>query len=181
MRSRRLPDSPWHAECLLKFEMKKIEAVIKPFKLDAVQRALSGVGIGGMAVTEVRGFGRQKGRTEPPNGRSFSATFLPKVKLEVVVGDNSASQVMELIVSSAKTGQIWRRESFCSSHRIRDAHSHWRTGRSRNLETNRGGAAGSGVPAASSPEVVWLEIRSAAARQCPRSSSAMIVFSVRGR
>ncbi|HEY5779905.1 MAG TPA: P-II family nitrogen regulator [Terrimicrobiaceae bacterium] len=90
---------------LIEFEMKKIEAVIKPFKLDAVQRALSGVGIGGMAVTEVRGFGRQKGRTEPPNGRSFSATFLPKVKLEVVVGDNSASQVMELIVSSAKTGK----------------------------------------------------------------------------
>jgi nitrogen regulatory protein P-II 1 len=85
--------------------MKKIEAVIKPFKLDAVQRALSGVGIGGMAVTEVRGFGRQKGRAENPNGRSYSATFLPKVKLEVVVGDSSASQVMDLIVSSAKTGK----------------------------------------------------------------------------
>ncbi|HEU4679140.1 MAG TPA: P-II family nitrogen regulator [Terrimicrobiaceae bacterium] len=85
--------------------MKKIEAVIKPFKLDAVQRALLGVGIGGMAVTEVRGFGRQKGRTESPSGRSLGATFLPKVKVEVVVGDSSASQVMELIVSSAKTGK----------------------------------------------------------------------------
>jgi nitrogen regulatory protein P-II 1 len=85
--------------------MKKIEAVIKPFKLDAVQRALSDVGIGGMAVTEVRGFGRQKGRTEPANGQRFSATFLPKVKVEVVVGDSNASQVMELIVSSAKTGK----------------------------------------------------------------------------
>ncbi len=86
--------------------MKKIEAVIKPFKLDAVQRALLGVGIGGMAVTEVRGFGRQKGRTESPSGRSLGATFLPKVKVEVVVGDSSASQVMELIVSSAKTGKF---------------------------------------------------------------------------
>ncbi len=95
----------WHDECLLKFPMKKIEAVIKPFKLDAVQRALLGVGIGGMAVTEVRGFGRQKGRTESPSGQSLGATFLPKVKVEVVVGDSSASQVMELIVSSAKTGK----------------------------------------------------------------------------
>jgi nitrogen regulatory protein P-II 1 len=85
--------------------MKKIEAVIKPFKLDAVQRALSELGIEGMAVTEVKGFGRQKGRTEPPRGRSFSPTFLPKVKLEVVVGDSNASRVMDLIVSSAKTGK----------------------------------------------------------------------------
>ena len=85
--------------------MKKIEAVIKPFKLDAVQRALSELGIGGMAVTEVKGFGRQKGRTKPPKRGSFSATFLPKVKLEVVVGDGYASRVMDLIVSSAKTGK----------------------------------------------------------------------------
>ena len=85
--------------------MKKIEAVIKPFKLDAVQRALSELGIGGMAVTEVKGFGRQKGRIEPPKSGSSSATFLPKVKLEVVVGDGYASRVMDLIVSSAKTGK----------------------------------------------------------------------------
>jgi nitrogen regulatory protein P-II 1 len=85
--------------------MKKIEAVIKPFKLEAVQQALAGVGIGGMAVTEVRGFGRQKGRTGPADGRSMGITFLPKVKLEVVVGDNNATRVMELIVSSAKTGK----------------------------------------------------------------------------
>ena len=84
--------------------MKKIEAVIKPFKLDAVQRALSELGIGGMAVTEVKGFGRQKGRIEPPKSGS-SATFLPKVKIEVVVGDGYASRVMDLIVSSAKTGK----------------------------------------------------------------------------
>ena len=85
--------------------MKKIEAVIKPFKLEAVQQALAEVGIGGMAVTEVRGFGRQKGRTEPYHGSSFGITFLPKVKLEVVVGDSNATKVMKLIVSSAKTGK----------------------------------------------------------------------------
>ena len=83
--------------------MKKIEAVIKPFKLDAVQQALADVGIGGMAVTEVRGFGRQKGRTS--NGNSPGITFLPKVKLEVVVGDSSATKVMVIIVSSARTGK----------------------------------------------------------------------------
>jgi nitrogen regulatory protein P-II 1 len=85
--------------------MKKIEAVIKPFKLEAVQQALAEAGIGGMAVTEVRGFGRQKGRIEPSHGSSFGITFLPKVKLEVVVGDSNASKVMKLIVSSAKTGK----------------------------------------------------------------------------
>ncbi|HEY5704368.1 MAG TPA: P-II family nitrogen regulator [Terrimicrobiaceae bacterium] len=85
--------------------MKKIEAVIKPFKLEAVQQALAGLGIGGMAVTEVRGFGRQKGRSGPYHGSSLSATFLPKVKLEVVVGDSYATRVTELIVSSAKTGK----------------------------------------------------------------------------
>jgi nitrogen regulatory protein P-II 1 len=96
----------WHIECLPKEPMKKIEAVIKPFKLEAVQRALADVGIGGMAVTEVKGFGRQRGRTDPPRGRSLSAIFLPKVKVEVVVGDNNATQIMELIVSSAKTGKV---------------------------------------------------------------------------
>ena len=85
--------------------MKKIEAVIKPFKLEAVQQALAEMGVGGMAVTEVRGFGRQKGRTEPSDGRSFAITFLPKIKLEVVVGDSSATKVMQLIVSSARTGK----------------------------------------------------------------------------
>jgi nitrogen regulatory protein P-II 1 len=84
--------------------MKKIEAVIKPFKLEAVQQALAEMGIGGMAVTEVRGFGRQKGRLEP-SGKERAATFLPKVKVEVVVGDSHASKVMQLIVSSAKTGR----------------------------------------------------------------------------
>jgi nitrogen regulatory protein P-II 1 len=85
--------------------VKKIEAVIKPFKLEAVQQALAEVGIGGMAVTEVRGFGRQKGRIGPNQSRSFGITLLPKVKLEVVVGDSNATKVMKLIVSSAKTGK----------------------------------------------------------------------------
>jgi nitrogen regulatory protein P-II 1 len=85
--------------------MKKIEAVIVPFKLEAVQRALAEVGIGGMAVTEVRGLGRPKTRSEAYHGGSSGMTFLPKVKVEVVVGDNHAMKVKELIVSSAKTGK----------------------------------------------------------------------------
>jgi len=85
--------------------MKKIEAVIKPFKLDAVQRALSEVGIGGMAVTEIKGFVRQRGRTDAPKSGSFDPTFLPKVKLEVVIGDSYASRVKDVILSSAKTGK----------------------------------------------------------------------------
>ena len=85
--------------------MKKIEAVIKPFKLEAVQRALAELGVGGMAVTEVRGFARQRGRCERHNGSTSGMTFMPKVKLEVVVRDNHAVKVKELIVSSAKTGK----------------------------------------------------------------------------
>jgi nitrogen regulatory protein P-II 1 len=85
--------------------MKKIEAVIKPFKLEAVQRALAELGIGGMAVTEVRGFGRQRGYSQPYDDRSSGMTFLPKVKLELVVRDDHASKVKELIVTSAKTGK----------------------------------------------------------------------------
>ena len=85
--------------------MKKIEAVIKPFKLEAVQRALAELGVGGMAVTEVRGFARQRGRSERHNGSTSGMTFMPKVKLEVVVHDNHAVKVKELIVSSAKTGK----------------------------------------------------------------------------
>ena len=84
--------------------MKKIEAVIKPFKLEAVQRALAELGVGGMAVTEVRGFGGKR-MLERHNGSTSGMTFMPKVKLEVVVRDNHAVKVKELIVSSAKTGK----------------------------------------------------------------------------
>ncbi len=86
--------------------MKKVEAVIKPFKLDDVKEALTGLGIVGMTVTEVRGFGRQKGHTELYRGSEYTIDFLPKVKVEVVVPDNLVEKVVATIVASAKTGSI---------------------------------------------------------------------------
>ncbi len=86
--------------------MKKIEAIIKPFKLDDVREALSDVGIMGMTVTEVRGFGRQKGHTELYRGAEYMVDFLPKVKLEVVVLDEQLDQCIEAIMETAQTGKI---------------------------------------------------------------------------
>jgi nitrogen regulatory protein P-II 1 len=86
--------------------MKKVEAVIKPFKLDDVKEALTDLGIVGMTVTEVRGFGRQKGHTELYRGSEYTIDFLPKVKVEVVVPDNMVERVVSTIVASAKTGSI---------------------------------------------------------------------------
>jgi len=86
--------------------MKKVEAVIKPFKLDDVKEALTGLGIVGMTVTEVRGFGRQKGHTELYRGSEYTIDFLPKVKVEVVVPDDLVEKVVATIVASAKTGSI---------------------------------------------------------------------------
>jgi nitrogen regulatory protein P-II 1 len=86
--------------------MKKVEAVIKPFKLDDVKDALTELGIVGMTVTEVRGFGRQKGHTELYRGSEYTIDFLPKVKVEVVVPDSQVDKVVSTIVSSAKTGSI---------------------------------------------------------------------------
>ncbi len=86
--------------------MKKVEAVIKPFKLDDVKEALTGLGIVGMTVTEVRGFGRQKGHTELYRGSEYTIDFLPKVKVEVVVPDDLVEKVVSTIVASAKTGSI---------------------------------------------------------------------------
>jgi nitrogen regulatory protein P-II 1 len=86
--------------------MKKIEAVIKPFKLDDVKEALHELGVIGMTVTEVRGFGRQKGHTELYRGSEYTIDFLPKVKVEVVVPDNIAEKVVSVICSAAKTGSI---------------------------------------------------------------------------
>ena len=86
--------------------MKKIEAVIKPFKLDEVREALAGVGITGLTVTEVKGFGRQKGHTELYRGAEYVVDFLPKVKIEVVVSDSSAEGAIDAIVKAAKTGRI---------------------------------------------------------------------------
>jgi nitrogen regulatory protein P-II 1 len=86
--------------------MKKIEAIIKPFKLDDVKEALTEAGIFGMTVTEVRGFGRQKGQKEAYRGAEYVVEFLPKTKIEVVVADNMVDRVVETIVRTAKTGSI---------------------------------------------------------------------------
>lgn len=86
--------------------MKKIEAVIKPFKLDEVKDALTEIGITGMTISEVKGFGRQKGHTELYRGAEYTIDFIPKIKLEVIVPDESVEKVVEVIVNSAKTGRI---------------------------------------------------------------------------
>jgi nitrogen regulatory protein P-II 1 len=86
--------------------MKKVEAIIKPFKLDEVKEALSEVGIAGLTATEVKGFGRQKGHTELYRGAEYVVDFLPKVKVEVVVADELVPKVVEAIERAAKTGRI---------------------------------------------------------------------------
>src|SRR6187455_3098293 len=86
--------------------MKKIESIIKPFKLEDVKQALVEIGIEGMTVTEVKGFGRQKGHTEIYRGSEYTVDFLPKVKLEIVVADEVLSRVMKAIITTAKTGKI---------------------------------------------------------------------------
>ena len=86
--------------------MKKIEAIIKPFKLDEVKEALHEIGIQGMTVTEVKGFGRQKGHTELYRGAEYVVDFLPKIKLEVAVTEDMKDKVVEAIVSAANTGRI---------------------------------------------------------------------------
>ena len=86
--------------------MKKIEAIIKPFKLDEVKEALNEIGIQGMTVSEVKGFGRQKGHTELYRGAEYVVDFIPKIKLEIVTGDDIVTKVVETIEQAAKTGRI---------------------------------------------------------------------------
>ncbi len=86
--------------------MKKIEAIIKPFKLEEVKESLNAIGIQGITVSEVKGFGRQKGHTELYRGAEYVVDFLPKIKIEVVLADNQVEQVVEAITSAAKTGRI---------------------------------------------------------------------------
>ena len=95
--------------------MKKIEAIIKPFKLDDVREALQEIGLAGMTVTEVKGFGRQKGHTELYRGAEYVVDFLPKLKLEVVVSDNVADRAIEAIEQAARTGKIGDGKIFVSS------------------------------------------------------------------
>jgi nitrogen regulatory protein P-II 1 len=94
--------------------MKKIEAVIKPFKLDEVKEALHEVGVKGITVTEAKGFGRQKGHTELYRGAEYVVDFLPKVKLEIIIDDGQVERVVEAIMQAAKTGRIGDGKIFVS-------------------------------------------------------------------
>ena len=94
--------------------MKKIEAIVKPFKVDDIKNALNKIGIQGMTVTEVKGFGRQKGHTEVYRGTEYKIDFLPKVKIEVVVTDERVNQVTETLEGAAKTGKIGDGKIFLS-------------------------------------------------------------------
>ncbi len=95
--------------------MRKIECIIKPFKLDEVKAALSGLGLQGMTVTEVKGFGRQKGHTELYRGAEYVVDFLPKVKIDLVVDDDRVDQVVETVVQAAQTGRIGDGKIFVSA------------------------------------------------------------------
>jgi nitrogen regulatory protein P-II 1 len=94
--------------------MKKIEAIIKPFKLDEVKEALNDIGIQGLTVSEVKGFGRQKGHTELYRGTEYVVDFLPKIKMEIVVGDDMVATVVEYITKAAGTGRIGDGKVFVS-------------------------------------------------------------------
>ena len=95
--------------------MKKLEAIIKPFKLEEVKEALAELGIEGMTVTEVKGFGRQKGHTEIYRGSEYTVDFLPKIKIEVVLADSQVAAAMDAVVKAAKTGKIGDGKVFVSS------------------------------------------------------------------
>jgi nitrogen regulatory protein PII len=95
--------------------MKKIDAIIKPFKLEEVKEALAGVGVQGLTISEVKGFGRQKGHTEIYRGSEYTVDFLPKIKIEVVVSDSLARQAIDAIVRAARTGKIGDGKVFVSN------------------------------------------------------------------
>jgi nitrogen regulatory protein P-II 1 len=95
--------------------MKKIEAIIKPFKLDEVKDSLNDLGIKGMTITEVKGFGRQKGHTETYRGAEYTVDFVPKVKIEIVVSDEIVQRAVEAITNAAKTGTIGDGKIFITS------------------------------------------------------------------
>src|ERR1700704_324251 len=125
-----LPRGPWHAACLIpsvriartrrrgrevKARMKKIEAIIKPFKLDEVKEALQEVGLQGITVIEAKGFGRQKGHAELYRGAEYIVDFLPKVKIEIVIGDDLVEKAIDAIRRAAQTGRIGDGKIFVSN------------------------------------------------------------------
>jgi nitrogen regulatory protein PII len=95
--------------------MKMVEAIVKPFKLDEVKEALTKVGVQGMTVEEVKGFGRQKGHTELYRGAEYSVDFLPKVKIQIIVNDDQTAEVVRIITEAAKTGKIGDGKIFVSN------------------------------------------------------------------
>lgn len=106
----------WHEGCYRpQTRMKKVEAIIKPFKLEEVKDALGEIGVEGMTVTEVKGFGRQKGHTEIYRGSEYTIDFLPKIKIELVLPDNLCEAAVEAVVKSARTGKIGDGKVFVSS------------------------------------------------------------------
>ena len=113
--------------------MKQITAIVKPFKLEEVREALAEVGVSGLTVTEVKGFGRQKGHTELYRGAEYVVDFLPKVKIEVVVKDADVERCIDAIVKAAKTGKIGDGKIFVTVVEQRGAHPHRRNGRSGGL------------------------------------------------
>ena len=105
----------WHNSCLNVFTMKKIEAVIKPFKLDEVKDELNNIGVMGLTVSEVKGYGRQKGHTELYRGAEYAVDFLPKIKIELIVNDDIVDGVLDVIKKKAHTGRIGDGKIFVSS------------------------------------------------------------------
>jgi nitrogen regulatory protein P-II 1 len=95
--------------------MKKIEAIIRPFKLDDVREALSEIGVRGMTLTEVKGYGRQKGHTELYRGSEYKIDFLPKIKIEIIADDSMADNIVSTIIKAAKTGQVGDGKIFVSA------------------------------------------------------------------
>jgi nitrogen regulatory protein P-II 1 len=95
--------------------MKKIEAVIRPFKLDDVREALSEIGVRGMTLTEVKGYGRQKGHTEMYRGSEYKIDFLPKIKIEIIAKDSMADNIVSTIIKAAKTGEVGDGKIFVST------------------------------------------------------------------
>ena len=117
--------------------MKKIEAIIKPFKLEEVKDALGEIGIEGMTVTEVKGFGRQKGHTEIYRGSEYTVDFLPKIKLEIVLADDRIDAAVAAIVKAAKTGKIGDGKVFVSTVERSHPHPHRRERRQSGLSHRR--------------------------------------------
>jgi nitrogen regulatory protein PII len=115
--------------------MKLVVAIIKPFKLDDVREALAEVGVQGVTVTEVKGFGRQKGHTELYRGAEYVVDFLPKIKLEVAIADDQLERVLEAIQHSARTGKIGDGKIFVSDAGTGDTHPHRRAGSRRALRS----------------------------------------------